>query len=194
MKISKWTYFKVWFDFKYRIIFKLNHGQSLWNKIYEDWGADKHRDVFGSNYLFKVLREIRNEIHKLSLRGGPHVVILRNKAAKLFNEYDNTYKNYWLLNRSYLKKIFQVKYNDSLRKDWNIITIETPTFSKENPTSIFDIEAIHFMGNLKHEYINDGESWMNNDLFDAKGKKEVPSINLKFVTEKQPDIVIKRNI
>ena len=192
LKLTKWFVFKHWIKWKFSELTGLFPGQSIWNKLYEDWrpkisALDLSPEIID---LISILTEVRMETHKQSLRGGPHVIILRNKAAKLFKEYEKLNYEYLIKNRSYLQKLFQVEPINDLRNRWNVVIIDVPTFSKENPTSIFDIEAIHFMGNLKHEKVNDGKSFINID----EEKQEIPSINLYFVTEKQPDIIIKRNL
>lgn len=185
IKISNWSYFKTLIDYYWRKWFNLLPNQSIWNKLYEDWGRGQTKTkVFEQSYLelLNILGEIRLEIHKQTLRGGPHVILLRNKAAKLFKKYEEIFEEHWLENRSYLQKLFRVKFNNYLRRNWNVVLIESLVYSVKDPESIPDIEAVYFGNNLKHEYIP------------LKEGQKIQDIELKLMSEPQPDIVIKRNL
>lgn len=183
-KISRWSKFKYLVDFCWRKWFNLFPNQSIWNKLYEDWGKKETKTkVFEQSYLdlLNILGEIRSEIHKQTLRGGPHVILLRNKAARLFKKYEEIFEEHWLENRSYLQKLFGVKFNNYLRHNWNVILVNSVIYSKEQPESIFDIEAIYFGDNLSYKMVPEKVG-------------EIPDIVLQLMSEPNQNIIIKRNL
>lgn len=182
-KVSWWSYIKTYLKYNLQLLkyklFKLELGETLGNKIYKNWGKPNNKIDFDITIINK-LYQIRNEIFKKTLRKGPHIIILRNKAAKLWKEYLKNDNKWWLNNRSYLQKLFNEQYKPNY--DFNIITIDEPTFSKSK--KIYDIEAIYFNSNLGFEF---EQQHLSIPI-------SIPNITLRLYDEPQEDIIIKENI
>lgn len=201
IKVSWIDYIKIYLKYNLQLLkyklFKLELGDTIGNKIYKNWGKPNNKIDFDITIINK-LYEIRNKIFKKTLRGGPHVIILRNKAAKLWNEYLKNESKWWLNNRSYLQRLFNEQYKPTYITYFNIVTIDEPTFSKSKEVEIYDIEAIYFSSNLGFEYEPAVDSW---DLYsipdinlNEQEKYPMSNINLKLYNEPQENIIIKENV
>lgn len=186
LKIS-WNYIKIYIKYNLQLLkyklFKLELGDTIGNKIYKNWGKPNNKIDFDITIINKLYK-IRNKIFKKTLRGGPHVIILRNKAAKLWNEYLKNESKWWLNNRSYLQRLFNEQYKPTYITYFNIITIDEPTFSKSKEVEIYDIEAIYFSSNLGFEY----------EPPHSLEPYPLSNINLKLYNEPQENIIIKENL